>query len=65
MQNSLCVVATSSSNARSNGLDSLHKHDAARCGTEDFARHLRKTHKYKQQGKYDLLLTSPAHVCKL
>ena len=58
MQNSLCVVATSSSN----GLDSRHKHGAARCRAEDFARHLRETHNYKQQGKYDLLFTSPARV---
>ena len=41
-------VATSSSN----GLKSHHKHGADRCGTEDFGRHLRRTHKYKQQGKF-------------
>ena len=58
---SVSWVATSSSN----GLESHHKHCAARCRTEDSGRHLRKTHKYKQQGKYDLLLTSPARVAML
>ena len=40
MQNSLCVVASTAD------LDSCHKHSAARCETEDFAKHLRKTHEY-------------------
>ena len=48
--------------ASTTGLDSFHKHGAARYGIEDFAKHLRKTHKYKQEAKYDLLLRSPAYV---
>ena len=52
----LCVVASTT------GLDSRHKHGAARCGTENFPKHQRKTHKYKQQTKHNLFLTFPAHV---
>ena len=40
----LCVWHIGSST----DIDSHHKHGAARCRTEDIAKHLRKVHKYKQ-----------------